>query len=75
MLSVILISALAPGLARCQPYLPPALRNVGFDQKLDAQVPLDLPFKGESGRPVKLGDYFGHRPVIPHLAKSVWPCR
>jgi protein SCO1/2 len=40
------------------------LDRVGFDQHLDAQVPLDLPFRDESGRTVRLGDYFGARPVI-----------
>ena len=27
-------------------------------------MPLDLPFKDEAGRDVRLGDYFGKRPVI-----------
>jgi protein SCO1/2 len=40
------------------------LEKVGFDQKLDAQVPLDLAFRDESGRTVRLGDYFQKRPVI-----------
>ncbi len=36
----------------------------GFDQKLGAQVPLDAGFVDESGRPVRLGDYLGSRPLI-----------
>jgi protein SCO1/2 len=48
--------------------VPPALRGVGFDQRLDAQVPLDLTFTDEAGRPVRLGDYFHDRPVILVLA-------
>jgi protein SCO1/2 len=28
------------------------------------QMPLDLPFRDETGRDVKLGDYFGHKPVV-----------
>lgn len=48
--------------------LPPALDGVGFDQKLDEQVPLDLVFKDESGRSVRLGDYFDDKPVILVLA-------
>lgn len=48
--------------------VPPALRGVGFDQKLDAQVPTDLEFRDETGRPVRLGDYFRDRPVILVLA-------
>jgi protein SCO1/2 len=37
---------------------------VAFEQRLDTQLPLDLPFTDEAGRPVKLGDYFGRKPVI-----------
>lgn len=44
--------------------VPDLLTRVGIDQKLDAQVPLDLPFTDETGRAVKLGDYFGGKPVI-----------
>jgi protein SCO1 len=40
------------------------LQQVGFDQNLDAQLPLDLTFRDESGRTVRLGDYFGKKPVI-----------
>jgi protein SCO1/2 len=48
--------------------LPKSLQGVGFDQRLDAQVPLDLSFRDESGRTVQLGDCFGDRPVILVLA-------
>jgi protein SCO1 len=44
--------------------VPDLLSRVGIDQKLDSQVPLDLPFTDETGRLVKLGDYFGSRPVV-----------
>ena len=54
--------------APAQPALPPSLRGVGFDQRLDEQVPLDLAFRDEAGRSVRLGDYFGERPVILVLA-------
>jgi protein SCO1/2 len=40
------------------------LDQVGFDQKLDNQVPLDLNFRDESGKPVQLQQYFGTTPVI-----------
>jgi protein SCO1/2 len=40
------------------------LGEVGFDQKLDAQVALDLPFTDESGAEVELGRYFGTKPVV-----------
>jgi protein SCO1/2 len=45
----------------------PAL-EVGFDQKLGEQVPLDLEFRDEEGRVVRLGDLFQGRPVILSLA-------
>jgi protein SCO1/2 len=43
---------------------PAALKNVGIDQKLNNQLPLDLHFRDESGRDVRLGEYFGSKPVI-----------
>lgn len=44
------------------------VKNVGLDQKLGAQLPLDLEFVNESGETVKLGDYFGKgKPVILNL--------
>jgi protein SCO1 len=43
---------------------PNELKKVDFEQKLNAQIPLDLPFRDESGRPVMLGSYFDGRPVI-----------
>lgn len=41
-----------------------ALASIQFDQKLDAQVSPALTFRDEAGREVKLGDYFGRKPVI-----------
>jgi protein SCO1 len=43
---------------------PPYLENVGIEQHLDAQIPADLAFVDDTGRAVKLGDYFGTRPLI-----------
>ncbi|PYQ85129.1 MAG: SCO family protein [Acidobacteria bacterium] len=44
--------------------MPRPLREIGFDQNLDQYVPLDVPFLDESGRTVRLADYFGSRPVV-----------
>jgi len=44
--------------------VPKALSQVSFEQRLNEQLPLDLPFKDESGRTVKLGEYFGRKPVV-----------
>jgi protein SCO1/2 len=46
---------------------PQILSNIGIDQNLKQQVPLDVPFKDENGRDVKLSDYFGSKPVILSL--------
>lgn len=47
--------------------LPKALNGVGIDQKLNEQLPLDLVLKNEKGESVKLGDYFGKKPVMLSL--------
>jgi len=46
---------------------PPRLENVGIEQHLDAQVPPDLTFRDDTGKAVKLGDYFGRKPLILNL--------
>jgi protein SCO1/2 len=51
---------------------PLPLKQVGIDQKLNAQIPLGLEFKDETGKVVKLGGYFGKRPVI--LAPVYYEC-
>jgi protein SCO1/2 len=50
----------------------PILREVGIDQKLGAELPLDLMFVAENGRDIKLGDLFGKRPVV--LALVYYEC-
>lgn len=46
---------------------PPVLKDVGIDQLLSNQVPLDLEFKDETGTTVKLADYFKDKPVVLSL--------
>jgi protein SCO1/2 len=53
--------------AHAQSGLPPALRDIGIDQRLNQQIPLDLSFRDENGRVAPLRDYFGKRPVILSL--------
>ncbi len=48
--------------------LPPGLSKVGIDQRLNEQVPLDLQFKDEQGRLVRLGRLLSQRPSGHHLA-------
>jgi protein SCO1/2 len=44
--------------------VPAALREVGFDQNLNQMLPLGVELKDEQGRTVRIGDYFGKRPVV-----------
>lgn len=46
--------------------------EIFIDQKLNAQVPLGLEFRDEQGNAVKLGDYFGEKPVV--LALVYYEC-
>ena len=44
---------------------PAILKQVGIEQRLDAQLPLDAVFRDESGREVRLGEYFAKgKPVV-----------
>jgi len=52
--------------------LPSQLQNVGFEPPLNAQLPLDLAFRDESGREVTLREYSGQRPVV--LALVYYGC-
>ena len=48
--------------------VPAALQNIGIDQRLNEQLPLDAVFRDETGREVKLGDYFkSGKPVVLSL--------
>jgi len=60
--------SVSTGAAWAEDTRPSALREVGIDQRLDAQVPLDAAFRDEDGRSVTLGQYFGRKPAILVLA-------
>jgi protein SCO1/2 len=49
------------------PATPGVLQEIGFDQHLGEAAPLDLVFTDETGRAVKLADYFGQKPVVLSL--------
>lgn len=59
-----------------QPQRPPTpddfLAAATLEQRLNAQVPLDLRFQDETGASVRLGDYLGQRPAI--LALGYYEC-
>jgi protein SCO1 len=52
--------------------MPDILEQVGIDQHLNQQIPLDLVFNDEAGQPVQLRQYFGSKPVI--LALVYFQC-
>ncbi len=64
--AILLIGLIVPGpiMAQESAGLPAALREVGIDQRLNEQMPLDLTFRDETGNTVMLRDYFGSKPVI-----------
>jgi protein SCO1 len=51
---------------------PSILNGVGIAQHLNTQLPLNLAFTDDGGKPVHLGDYFGKRPAI--LALVYYRC-
>jgi protein SCO1/2 len=59
-----------PGVAASA--VPAPLREIGFEQNIDQPLPLDAPFRDEHGRDVRLGDFFGTRPVV--LAFVYYDC-
>jgi len=77
-LAVILVAvgvslAAAPAMAQLADQVPPQLEDVGIEEHLEAEIPMDLEFRDEYGAVVKLGDYFdGTKPVI--LTLNYYKC-
>jgi protein SCO1/2 len=79
MAAAMVLPAAGPVLAQVAPYgektmgdpaedhLPDILNTVKIDQRLGQQLPLSATFRDETGKTVKLGDYFGKKPVILSL--------
>ncbi len=73
-LALFVVLAFRPAIVAAQPQptatgmpaaeVPAALREVGFDQNLNQMLPLDVELTDERGRTVKIGEYFGKRPVV-----------
>lgn len=51
---------------------PGLISKIQIDQRLNTRIPLDLPFVDDTGRAVRLAEYFGKRPVI--LALAYYEC-
>jgi len=52
--------------------MPKPLREIGFDQNIGQQLPLDAPFVDDEGKSVTLGSYYGQKPVL--LAFVYYTC-
>jgi protein SCO1/2 len=46
---------------------PAILKQVGITQNLNTQIPADLAFRDEAGKTVRIGDFFGKKPVVLSL--------
>jgi protein SCO1/2 len=46
---------------------PAILNQVGIAQNLNAQIPPDLLFRDETGKSVRIGDFFGQKPIVLSL--------
>jgi protein SCO1/2 len=49
------------------------LRGIGIDQNIGKPLPQGARFRDDSGRDVRLGDYFGERPIILALVYNRCP--
>ena len=71
--AVVLVALLAMASGgRADEQRPPVLREIGFDQHLGETIPLDLTFHDEAGRTIRLGGYFGKKPVV--LSLNYYAC-
>lgn len=79
---VALLALLGSSRARAQvdlsdpgpPNIPPELMDVGVNEHLQGQLPTDAMFQDETGKMVRLGDYFdGKHPVLLVLAYHSCP--
>jgi protein SCO1/2 len=52
--------------------VPIIMQGVGIDQNLNAQIPLELTFRDETGQVVRLGQFFRGKPVV--LALVYYEC-
>jgi protein SCO1/2 len=70
---VAFVLAMLSDRAFSQSQLPEGVRNVGIDQRLNEQLPLDIQFRNEEGRLVNLGQFFQDKPVVLSLVYHECP--
>jgi protein SCO1 len=60
--------AILPAPARAQQAAARSIINkVGITQNLGGRIPPDLAFRDETGKSVRIGDYFGRKPIVLSL--------
>jgi protein SCO1 len=71
--AAIALAAMFAATAAAQQFgLPAMVKGVGIDQNLNAQLPLELTFQDDTGKTVRLGQYFRQKPVV--LALVYYEC-
>jgi protein SCO1 len=73
MLAFLLAGGLARGASETPPLNNPILRGVGIDQHLNAQLPMELTFKDETGGTVRLADLARGKPIVLVLVQYNCP--
>jgi protein SCO1 len=71
--ALVLTLGMLSNAAFSQSQLPEGVRNVGIDQRLNEQLPLDIEFRNEEGRLVNLGQFFHDKPVVLSLVYHECP--
>jgi protein SCO1/2 len=66
--AMLAVTGVSSPLALAQMSLRTAQREIAFEQRPGASVPLDVRLREESGREVLLGEYFGDKPLVLQLA-------
>jgi protein SCO1/2 len=70
----VFVALLASGaVVQAQPNVTSPVSAYSYEQHMGTQVPPDLKFLDEAGKEVRLGDYFGKRPIL--LAIVQYRCR
>ena len=62
-----LAGAIASPASAQQVATPAILSKVGIAQNLNARIPPDLVFRDETGKSVRIGDFFGKKPIVLSL--------
>ncbi len=66
--TLLALAGIAASSASAQQLSTPAiLSKVGITQNLNARIPPDLMFRDETGKSVRIGDFFGKKPIVLSL--------